>query len=138
MPAVLDPPAVTDPTELALIADLDALEHLKDDWDSYGAPAPSGCALGNALRLTHYLVGIKFQPAHLAPSAEGGIVICFEKDDRFAGLECTNSGELMTVISGTQIDAHAEEVEWGNINAAIRRIKRFIDTGSVPLGAGRA
>src|SRR5271155_184646 len=52
------------------------LTRLMNDWDSYGAPAPSISAAANALRILDRLHD-ELTLARVLPSAEGGIGICF-------------------------------------------------------------
>jgi hypothetical protein len=70
---------------------------LNKDWDSYGAEAPGPRAINNALRIVDLLEFTDAVPSRILASAEGGVGICFEKEDKYADIECTNTGEFLGV-----------------------------------------
>ena len=43
------------------------------------------------------LESVPLVPTRIVPSAEGGIAVCFVHGDRYADLECLNSGEILAV-----------------------------------------
>lgn len=78
-------------------ARLKQLSKLREDWDSYGAEAPTDVSVNNASRVLKTLSEFSAVPDGILPSAEGGIAICFVRDDSYADIECLNSGEILAV-----------------------------------------
>jgi len=79
------------------LASLQSLAKLQSNWDSYGAPTPNGTAVENAERILGRMNLFDLTLARIVPSAEGGIGICFSKDDRYADIESSNEGEVIGV-----------------------------------------
>jgi hypothetical protein len=76
---------------------LKRLASLPGNWDSYGSEAPSPTAVSNAAILAKAFIGIGLIPDAVTASAEGGIAICFMRDQKYADVECFNSGEVLAV-----------------------------------------
>lgn len=102
---------------------------LARDWDSYGAEPPANCAIASARLACEVLHEIGFEPARIAPSAEGGVGICFLNGDKYADIECFNTGEILAVIS----DRRDRREVWSvapnkrDIEEVLDRIRAFID-----------
>lgn len=105
-----------------------ALAKLRPNWDSYGAPAPNGRSIANAIRVLHLLESLNFDPTRILPSAEGGVGICFVREDRYADIECSNEGEVLGVYYvGAQMPALLEtDATDASISAALERIRNHI------------
>ena len=73
------------------------LGHLQNNWDSYGAPRPNAVALGAADRILKLMRPSDLLVAKIVPSAEGGVGFCFSAEDRYADIECSNSGDFLSV-----------------------------------------
>ena len=83
----------------ALLARVDELTRLPQNWDTYGACAPSAEAAGRAKRATELADGLGITPTAIVPSAESGIGVVFRRGTRYADLEIFNSGEILAVTS---------------------------------------
>jgi len=105
-----------------------ALARLPQNWDSYGAPAPNGTSVANAILVLNLLESLNFDPTRILPSAEGGIGICFVQGDRYADIECSNEGEVLGIYyAGAQMPALLETDATGaSISAALERIRNHI------------
>jgi hypothetical protein len=105
-----------------------ALAHLRPNWDSYGAPAPNGRSIANAIRVLNLLESLNLDPTKILPSAEGGVGICFVREDRYADIECSNEGEVLGVYYvGSQMPALLEtDATDASISAALERIRNHI------------
>jgi hypothetical protein len=77
--------------------ELKALENLQVGWDSYNAPSPNALATRNALRILSLVEASDLLTVRVMPSAEGGVALCFVREDRYADLECSNDGEVFGV-----------------------------------------
>jgi hypothetical protein len=69
------------------------------DCDSLCAEPPNRSAVAIAADVLASLVRSDLVPDGILPSAEGGIAICFVQGDKYADIECLNSGEVLAVTS---------------------------------------
>ena len=99
------------------IQKLEELKVLKCNWDTYGASAPNETAIKSATRALQQLYQLDVRPDRVAPSTEGGIVISFFEDPKYADIEFFNSGEIAAIIS----DADDRKV-WKSQNMKLKRV----------------
>jgi len=113
---------------LRQVRQLDELNQLPDNWDSYGAEPPNAIALSWAKTVLVALFGIDLPPDHVTPSVENGVGISFVHGDRYADVECFNTGEILAVTSTGQGNPTVWEVEKNSvaIESALRKIRDFI------------
>ena len=78
---------------------LERLRSLNVNWNSFGSDVPANSAIEAAGRVLESLLRADLVPDGILPSAEGGVAICFVKDDKYADIECLNSGEVLGVKS---------------------------------------
>jgi len=76
---------------------LQELAGLSPNWDSYGAEAPNEQARNTAKRVLTLLRSMSVPPTRIVASAEGGVGICFAREDLYADFECFNTGEIVAV-----------------------------------------
>ncbi len=105
-----------------------ALAQLRPNWDSYGAPAPNGRSIANAIRVLNLVESLNLDPTRILPSAEGGVGICFVREDRYADIECSNEGEVLGVYYiGAQMPVLLEtDATDASISAALEWIRNHI------------
>lgn len=98
---------------------------LRPNWDSYGAEVPNDRAKEVAERVLDLLRHSWFPPTRVVASSEGGIGICFVQGDKYADLECFNTGEIVAVSYRGMEEPHVWEVpiQTENITEAIDRIR---------------
>jgi len=105
------------------------LSFLNDNWDSYGAPKPESVAIKNAHAILKPLSEVRFNPAKIMPSVEGGICFLFVSGNKYADIECDNDGDIIAGMS----DRTNEPVIWSVTNnregvmQSIERIKNFLE-----------
>jgi hypothetical protein len=73
---------------------IEQMRTLEDGWDSYDAPAPNQLALEGAKKIGNLMKKLGFEPARLAPLADGGTEVFFYKKNRFGLLDTYNEGEI--------------------------------------------
>ena len=73
------------------------LLHLRSDWNSFGAEAPTESTVAVARHILRRLVWSDLVPDGIVPSAEGGVAFCFVRGNKYADIECLNSGEVLAV-----------------------------------------
>ena len=107
---------------------LSRLASLEDDWDSYGAEAPSRESIDTARAILRAVDDADFEPASVDPSAEGGVCLSFQQGDRYGDVECFNSGEIMAVTSIGGNDTNVWEIEGRGIQLrlALNKIRTFV------------
>ena len=89
-----------------LRSSLDACATLVDNWDSYGAAKPARHSIEAADRFLQKLFAELFMPSRVVPSAEGGIAVYFNSDNRTAYLEYRNSREVILAM----FDDHSDPI----------------------------
>ncbi len=90
------------------------LQSVADDWDTYGAKSPSKLATQLARRILVTLAKLDCEPTSITPSAEGGICIALSHGERYADVECFNTGEVLTAIAGGHDEPEVWEVDPSN------------------------
>jgi len=78
---------------------LSAVAAVSQDWDTFGSEAPNRDAVLAAGNILKSLIRSDVVPDAILPSAEGGVAICFVRGNRYADIECLNSGEILAVTS---------------------------------------
>lgn len=73
----------------------------------------------------------EFLPAKIVASAEGGVAVCFVEGDKYADIECLNSGEILGVISNRRDRPTVWEIEQSatGVASATVRISQFFRGG---------
>jgi hypothetical protein len=104
---------------------LQELENLGPNWDSYGAAAPNREARKTAERILTLLSALSVSPTRVVASSEGGVGICFVYEDRYADIECFNTGETVAARYRGMGEPHVWQIapEEGAIKAAIEQIR---------------
>lgn len=97
--------------EIELEGRLKRLRCLEPNWDSYGGELPSNEALSAASTIGKTFIGFGLIPDAVTASPEGGIAICFMRNQKYADVECLNSGEILAVRYSSDDDPTAWEIE---------------------------
>jgi hypothetical protein len=71
---------------------------LRDNWDSYGAEAPSDRSIHAACQFVGTLGASLIFPSRAMPSSEGGIGLRFKHNQNRALLEFFNNGEVGLIL----------------------------------------
>lgn len=72
-----------------------------------GEDPPSQHAIGAAGHVLRSFLSSHLIPDGVLASAEGGVAICFVRGDKYADIECLNSGEVLAVTSTRNKHPHA-------------------------------
>jgi hypothetical protein len=116
-------------SKAAKLADeLRGFRSLPKNWDSYGAESPNATAVQwgiTALGRLHEDV----EPHRVFPSAEGGVVITFRRGNRYADIECYNTGEILGTLSdGTGHPIVFDVAVRGTgVDDAIEKIREYLN-----------
>ena len=71
----------------------------------------------------------ELSPAKIVDSAEGGVAFCFVAGNRYADIECLNSGEILGVTTNRRDRPSVWEIQCNSseIARATERIRAFIN-----------
>lgn|GEM_PF-5369142 len=86
---------------------LQQLAAMNVNWDSYGTEQPTQTAVSNAASIAKTFIEAGLIPDAITASSEGGIAICYIRDQRYADIECFNSGEVLAVRYNATQDPQA-------------------------------
>jgi len=104
------------------------LRDLTNNWNSYGAPAPDGLARFLAQEAMHIARELGIAPVRIAPSVEGGVALCFQRNALYGQLEIFNDGEIYALFSDGSGSAEAWPVgsEPTELSAALERLRALL------------
>jgi hypothetical protein len=108
---------------------LKRLKDLKPGWDSYDAQPPNATAFALAEIVFSVLIEVNFPPTNILASVEGGIGFVFHEKDKYADIECFNSGNIASVSYSNVIKPQAWVVDPGSegIKESITKIRSFLN-----------
>lgn len=89
-----------------LCSSIDTYTSLADNWDTYGAEKPSPHSIEATYRFLQKLFAELLVPNRVIPSAEGGMAVYFNSDNRTAYLEYRNSREVILAM----FDDHSDPI----------------------------
>ena len=96
---------------------LQNLLYLSADWNTFGAESPAELAVRTAGSILESLVRNNLIPDGILASAEGGVAICFVRDNKYADIECLNSGEILAVKSTRHERPYVWTLDEGSIDS---------------------
>jgi len=91
-----------------------------------GVDIPNVMAIDAAAWVLEYLGKISFMPTRIVASVEGGVAICFVSKDKYADIECFNSGEILAATSDGKNDPNIWSVPQ-NISGILETVKGIRD-----------
>jgi hypothetical protein len=111
-----------------LFEDIIDFQTLPIDWNGHGSEAPNEIAVTLARNVLAELNSVGLAPERIAPSAEGGVAVCFRRGNRFASIECLNSGDTIGLISDGAGNPRAWDVgsDSRSITDAVKLIREHI------------
>lgn len=103
------------------------LASLPANWDTFGTERPSQEAISAAAQIAESFIGFGLVPDAIVPSAEGGVAVCFLRNQKYADIECLNSGEVLAVRYSSQDDPQAWAVP-ANIapDATVQTVSQYL------------
>ena len=111
-------------THLQKLSDIASKKEL---WPEL-AEKPSTNAIFLANIIIQQLQKDELVPAKIVASAEGGVAFCFVDQDKYADIECLNSGEILGVTTNRRDRPSVWEIKQNQseIARATERIREFI------------
>jgi hypothetical protein len=100
------------------------LSALRANWDTYGSEPPSPESLAAAGAIARAFINFGLIPDVVGPSAEGGVAICFVRNQKYADIECFNSGETLAVRYSANEDPRAWAIQPNDV-ASVETIEIF-------------
>ena len=118
---------IPDRNFIAHIQRLESLTSLNQLWDE-DYEKPSALSKELAGEILNQLEMQEFEPSKIVASVEGGIAICFMQGDKYADIECLNSGEILGVKTNRRDRPFVWEIMRNKdaISQATQTIKSFI------------
>jgi hypothetical protein len=109
----------------ALCEEVDEMRWLQPDWNGYASEPPNefGRDLAKQILLTATNILV---PNRVAPSAQGGVGICFYRGNKYADVECLNTGEILATTSDGTGRPQVWEVKPSEVKGALERLGQFI------------
>jgi hypothetical protein len=108
---------------------LQKLSVLPENWNSYGAHAPNQVAITSAKQFLGELNSRNLEPSRIVASAANGVSLCFFRPQKYAEIECYNTGESVAIIKDTSSNwRDIWEIE--SIQSSVGRIQDFLETGA--------
>jgi hypothetical protein len=104
------------------------LADLHPNWDTYGADPPNVGARTRAESILAALRSVGVIPKDVIASSEGGVAISFMHGEKYADIECLNSGETLAVTVSGDGEPYVWEVEdtQADIAQAMERIRDHV------------
>jgi hypothetical protein len=97
--------------QIELDNQLEKLASLPTNWDTCGTEGPSQQAVSAAAAIAKAFINFGLVPDAITPSAEGGIAICFVRNEKYADIECFNSGDILAVRYSSHEDPRAWAIQ---------------------------
>lgn len=110
----------------SLWEDVDEMRFLHSDWNGYGSEAPNQFAREIAQQILLSATTLTVAPDRVAPSAQGGVGICFYNGDKYGDIECLNSGEILATLTDGVGRPRVWEVKPSHATGALEEIVKFI------------
>ncbi|MEZ6146963.1 MAG: hypothetical protein R3B91_16410 [Planctomycetaceae bacterium] len=100
---------------------------LDDSWHAFGGLPPNEVAISLATTVLEAAAELDFEPDNVDPSVDEGVCISFRDGNRYADIECFNTGDILAAES-TGADPEIWEVDDSDdgIEGAVARILDFI------------
>ncbi len=109
------------------LTQLEQTKNVKENWDSYGAPAPSLTAIQSAIPLITSCFSTDCIPDDIGAMVEGGITVSFMKNNKYAAVEFYNSGEVVALLSRPiNSDIWEPQMNALGIGKLIHQIRNFL------------
>jgi len=112
----------------SLCVEVDDMESIPANWNGYGSEAPNLVARKQAVEILLAATSI-IVPNRVSPSAQGGVGICFYNREKYADIECLNSGEVLaTTSTGKGVPEVWQIFNPAEVKGALERIGKFINS----------
>ncbi len=104
------------------------LRLLSGDWDSHGSLPPNKAAICAAHLVLEKLIEHLVPPESISASSEGGVGFVFSRPDRYAIIECLNSGETVAGYSdrGSMTESWITSCDPSDMKSTLVRIEDFL------------
>ena len=112
----------------SLMTRLNSLKTYPVDWNGDGAESPNEVSVSNGRRVLGVANELDFMPTNISPSAEGGVGISFVRGNRYADIECFNTGEMWAVTSDRVNAPTVWKVEYSSIRSALEKIREHVQS----------
>lgn len=112
---------------LAALKEINALSSMANGQDAFDFDRPSPDAIKIGRDLARELEYFGELPSRISASAEGGVVFGFRKNNRYAGIEISNDGEIVGLISDYNGKIEAWEVDQSALKETVNRVSEHLN-----------
>jgi hypothetical protein len=93
-----------------------------------GIEPPSQLAISTAKDIAKAFIDFGLIPDAIVPSADGGVAICFIRNQKYADIECFNSGDILAVRYSNQDDPRAWAIQPNAVasDATIQEFSKYL------------
>ena len=102
------------------------LTQLAPGWDGRDAIPPNARAVSRARMVERALGGLELVPQQILPSEDGGIGFVFVNGDRYADIECFNTGRIGAIMRRGFREPTIWWPQLSSLDRTIERIKVFL------------
>jgi hypothetical protein len=105
---------------------VDDMQELHADWNGYDSEPPNEFARQVAKQILLSAINV-IVPTRVAPSAQGGIGICFYgRNNKYADIECLNTGVILATLSDGMGRPEVWEVKPIDSRRVLEQIGKYI------------
>jgi hypothetical protein len=97
--------------QIELTTRMNQLSSLHANWDTFGTETPTQQAITAAAAIGESFINFGLVPDAIVPSAEGGVALCFLRNQKYVDIECLNSGEVLGVRYSSHDDPRAWDIK---------------------------
>jgi len=104
------------------------LGSLPATWSKDGIERPSQLAISRAQDIAKAFIEFGLIPDTIVASADGGVAICFIRNQKYADIECYNSGDILAVRYSNQDDPKAWALQPNAVasDATIQEFSKYL------------
>ncbi len=113
---------------LDTLASIAKVEDLPSDWGDGQIERPSVAAIKAAKEIAKQFDYYSLSPSRVSASVEGGIVLGFRFHGRYAGIEVSNSGEIIGLLSNYAGKIEAWDVDMNALKGTAERVSEHLNS----------
>jgi hypothetical protein len=111
----------------AFSEEIEEMRTLTPDWNGFRSEPPNEFAREVAKQILLSSTTLMV-PDRVAPSAQGGVGICFDNGGKYGDIEVLNTGEILATTSDRRALPEVWEVKPTDLKGALGKIVRFVNS----------
>jgi len=94
-------------------------------WGLHVAHTPNNVSLQNSKKVLLAMAVARLKPTRIVASEQGGIGIQFEKNDRFATIDCLNDGSVLVLMRNMEL-RRVWLVDMRQVEESVQAVQSFV------------